>query len=304
MIDSAVPNIFSVDLEDWHALVRRRVTGTPLSPPTPNVLRQTDRLLRLLDRYGVKATFFTLGSLAAHRPRLVQRIAQAGHEIACHSYSHDIVYQLTPEAFREDTRRAKETLEDVTGAAVVGYRAPEFSLNEQSLWALDVLAELGFEYDSSIFPIRHRRYGIAGFDPAPKRYALPRGGGIVEVPLSTVALGGARLPVAGGGYFRYLPTTVIKRAARRLHAQGRPLVTYFHPYEFDTRRLDIFEHLKPSTWKMRARGLLFNMHQNVGRASLANKVAALLGTFPFTTFQDYLARVRIGESSRLLPPHR
>ena len=281
-------NVLSIDLEDWHSLIHRKVAGGALPPPTTNVLRQLDRLLGLLSDHDTKATFFTLGSLAEHRPGVVRRVAAEGHEVASHGYDHLLAYALTPEAFREDTRRSKALLEDLTGEAVRGYRAAEFSVRGRALWALDVLAELGFAYDSSVFPIRHRRYGIADFAREPRRYHLSGGRSIVEFPLATVPLGRGRLPVAGGGYFRYLPMGLLRRAVARANRAGEPFVSYFHPYEFDDRRLDIFELLEPASWRERLGGLRFNLHQNVGRTSVMGKVGALIGAFPFTTFRDYL----------------
>ncbi len=293
-------NIFSVDLEDWHQLVRRVLTGEPLAAPSAHVDRQMDVLLRLLDEHGVEATFFVLGALAEHRPEIVRRVAEAGHEIACHGYDHWRVYDLTPEAFREDVRRSKTLLEDLTGRPVRGFRAAEFSVRRaQAPWALGILADLGFTYDSSIFPIRHRRYGIPEFDPDAKRYALPNEKSITEVPLSAVSVWGVRVPVAGGGYFRYLPGAALEAATRRLGAQGRPLVTYFHPYEFDPQRLDAFETLAPESVAQRLRALRLNALQNVGRRSLLGKVERLLRAFPFTSFRDYLSRTTLPEGGAL-----
>lgn len=297
---SRISNVFSVDLEDWHTLIYRRITGGDLASLSTNVLRQTDRLLRLLDLHGVKATFFTLGSLAAQHKRLIQRIAKAGHEIACHSYDHNPVYQMTPETFREDTRRAKETLEDVTASRIVGYRAPEFSVTASSLWALEVLADLGFKYDSSIFPIRHRRYGIPGFPPSPQRYMLPGGAEITEVPLSTIDWKSFRFPVAGGGYFRCLPQQAIHHAIQRLNRAAMPLVTYFHPYEFDSRSLDIFETFAPRKLKQRLRCMQINAHQNIGRHSVYAKVDGLLNAYSFTTFERYLTETNLASTRSLL----
>ena len=290
-------NVLSVDLEDWHPLIYRKVAGGPLPPPTSNVLRQLDRLLGLLSDHDTKATFFALGSLAEHYPDVVRRVAAEGHEVASHGYDHLLVHTLSPEAFREDTRRSKALLEDLIGEPVRGYRAAEFSVRERALWALDVLAELGFAYDSSVFPIRHRRYGIAGFAPEPRRYGLGGGRSIVEFPLSTVAWGRSRLPVAGGGYFRYLPAGLLRRAVARANKAGEPFVTYLHPYEFDSRRLDIFELLRPASWRERLGGLRFNVHQNIGRASMIEKVGTLIGAFPFTTFRDYLQSEAVPEGA-------
>ncbi len=182
----------------------RRLTGeTPA--PLNHVFRQMDLLLELLERHQVHATFFTLGSLAERCPEVPRRVASMGHEIASHGYAHLIVHRLTRKEFEEDTRRSKQVLEDVVGKPVRGYRAAEFSIRADSLWALEVLAELGFEYDSSIFPVHHRRYGIPGFFPLAAEYRLANNLCIKEIPLATLSWGKMRLPVAGGGSFRVLP---------------------------------------------------------------------------------------------------
>ena len=155
-------NLLTIDLEDWHQLMYRRVTGE-----TPglqkHIFRQLDHLLELLDRHQAQATFFVLGSLAEQSPELLRKVASLGHEIASHGYGHVVIHRLTRREFEIDARRSKEILENLVGRPVLGFRAPEFSIRTDSLWALEVLAELGFEYDSSIFPIWHRRYGIHGF---------------------------------------------------------------------------------------------------------------------------------------------
>src|ERR1700736_1457662 len=195
--------ILSFDLEDWYQLLHRAVTGDVI-PARDTLVQQTERILETLDRHQTRATFFVLGMAAEHFPELIKRVASAGHEIAVHGYAHLTAYKVTREQFREDTRRAKAMLEDMCGVPVFGYRATAFSVTRQSLWALEELQELGFSYDSSIFPVHHRRYGIPDFPTEPARYLLPNGGCIAEIPLATVKVLGASLPVAGGGYFRLL----------------------------------------------------------------------------------------------------
>jgi polysaccharide deacetylase family protein (PEP-CTERM system associated) len=177
-----VKNIFSVDLEDWYQLICRRLSGKLPGSRTDCVDRQLETLLPLLARHKTKATFFVLGMLARSAPALVKRVAAEGHEIACHGDQHNLVYRMSPKEFEDDTRRAKELLEDIAGVPVRGYRAAEFSVRNSSLWALEVLARLGFAYDSSIFPVRHRRYGIPDFDPRVMRYDLPGGLHLTEIP--------------------------------------------------------------------------------------------------------------------------
>lgn len=295
-------NIFSIDLEDWYQLAHRRVTGE-LLPARDSVYRQADVILEMLRETSTRATFFTVGMMAEQFPDLIRRIAGEGHEIACHGYHHLIVYRLTPEEFRADTARAKNTLEDITGQAVVGYRAAEFSIRSSALWALEVLAELGFEYDSSIFPIRHRRYGIPGFERRPQHYQTQAGRGIVELPPSSLEFRGTRVPIAGGGYFRLLPQAALLSAVGRLNREGLPLVTYFHPYEFDDERLTVSRTLKPSGAQKRLRARLFDFHQNLRRTTMRSKVRALLRQFEFLTCREYIHAAGLVASRRLFSAH-
>ena len=194
-----------------------------------------------------------LGRQAELSPDLVREVARRGHEIASHGRTHRFVYRLTPAAFRDELRRSRETLEALSGRAVVGYRAPFFSITRESLWALDVLAEEGFLYDSSVFPVRNYRYGVPGAAPDPGWVSTPAGHRLFEVPLSTVPGpfgAGPRLPLAGGGYFRLFPWALTRSLVRRLRAEGRGLVFYVHPWEYDPghprvampRRLARFTH--------------------------------------------------------------
>ena len=293
-------NVLSIDLEEWYQLSHRSLSGC-LIPPRDSILREVDYLLDVLQRHGVRATFFALGLLVESHPELVRRIAAAGHEIGSHGYAHLQIFRLTRQQFLEDTQRARRVVEDALGTPVRGYRAAYFSIDRSSLWALEVLAENGFEYDSSIFPIHHRRYGIPGFDRRTLRYHLPNGLKITEVPLATVPLAGRNIPIAGGGYVRLLPYPVLRQAVRRLNASGEPLVTYFHPYEFDEERLDILRVYRPSGAAAAWRARVANLQQNLGRASMRNKLERLLRDFRFTTFTEYLRGGELSESRALLP---
>lgn len=293
-------NIFSVDLEDWYQLICRRLSGKLPPSRTDCVDRQLDTLLPLLARHHTKATFFVLGMLARSSPALVKRVAAEGHEIACHGDQHILVHKLSPKEFEDDTQRAKQSLEDIIGAPVRGYRAAEFSVRRSSLWALEVLARLGFVYDSSVFPARHRRYGIPDFDPRITRYDLPGGLQLTEIPLTTIAVAGQKLPFAGSGYFRLAPLATIRGSIARLNRRGVPVITYFHPYEFDPMDLDIFQHLRPANWRERLGGLRFNFHQNLGRRGLAQKMDKVLSQAEFTTCWEFLNDARLDQSRELL----
>ena len=221
---------FTVDVEDWYQ-------GIPISEATRgSAERRLDRscheLLDLLAEFDVRGTFFILGPVAQDHPSLVRRIAEEGHELGCHGWSHDLIYTMTPEQFRLETKRASEVIYDVSGQAVTAYRAAYFSITRQSLWALDILVELGFQCDSSIFPVKNWRYGIPGFDLEP-HIINTSAGTICEVPMSVRKFGNWRLPVTGGAYFRLFPYWMSRSNLRAVGKQGRPVIFYLHPWELD-----------------------------------------------------------------------
>lgn len=233
---SSILNAFSVDVEDYFQVAA-------LAPAIPRdswprresrVERNTQVLLDLLAERGIRGTFFVLGWIAERHPGLVKRIAAAGHEVASHGFSHQLIYTQSPGEFREETARSKRLLEDLIGAAVIGYRAASFSITGRSLWALDTLIDLGFRYDSSIFPIRHDRYGIPGASPEPGTITAPSGRALAEFPMSAASFLGLNVPVSGGGYFRLLPLGVTLRGLTQINrAHARPFTFYLHPWEVD-----------------------------------------------------------------------
>jgi polysaccharide deacetylase family protein (PEP-CTERM system associated) len=232
---SAVINAMTVDVEDYFQVSAfdRSVPRSEWDGFESRVVRNTRRLLELFDHADVRATFFVLGWVAERHPSLVRRIAEAGHELASHGFSHRLVYEQSPEEFREDLRRSRAALSAAASAPVYGYRAPSFSITARSLWALDIIREEGFLYDASIFPVRHDRYGIPS---APRHFhALTQNGGtLLECPGSTVTVAGMNLPVAGGGYFRILPYAWSRWGISRLNThEGRPAIFYMHPWEID-----------------------------------------------------------------------
>jgi polysaccharide deacetylase family protein (PEP-CTERM system associated) len=230
-----VVNAMTVDVEDYfHVSIFDGLIPKSQWESLPSrVEANTERLLKIFSDVQVKATFFVLGWVAERHIGLVKRIADAGHEIASHSYAHRLVYDMTPAAFREDIRRSKAVLESAGATRVRGYRAPSYSITPRSLWALDALIEEGFEYDASIFPIHHDRYGIP-LSPR-KPYQLDRqSGSILEAPGSTVRWGALNMPVAGGGYFRILPYAWTKWGIDRINRlENRPAIFYLHPWEVD-----------------------------------------------------------------------
>ena len=229
-------NAFTVDVEDYFhvAALSSAVSRESWATRESRVERNTERILALLADEGVHGTFFVLGWVAERSPTLLRRIADAGHEVACHGYSHELVYRQSPEVFREETLRAKRLIEDAIAQPVLGYRAASFSIIRRSLWALDVLVDLGFEYDSSIFPIRHDRYGIPDASPRPGAVAAPSGRKIVEFPMCAASFAGLKVPVSGGGYFRILPYWLSRLGLQQINGSAaRPFVFYMHPWEID-----------------------------------------------------------------------
>lgn len=250
------------------------------------VADNTRKILDLLDRHGVSATFFVLGWVAEREPDLIRAVAERGHEVGCHSYAHQMITRLDRDAFRADLRRARAAIEDLIGAPVRGYRAPTFSVVRGTLWALEILAEEGFEYDSSIFPIHHDRYGIPDAARFPHRVALSGGGSIVEFPMTTVRIGPFRWPFSGGGYFRLLPYALIQAGLRRVNElDAMPAMVYLHPWEFD-----------PAQPRLPVRGLArFRHYVNLDRT--AAKLERLLGAFAFAPAAEVLRQHALTEAA-------
>lgn len=254
-----------ISIQDWEHLERRVEVGTR-------------RLLALLDRFGVKATFFVLGWVAERHPELVHEIRNSGHEIASHSQHHRLVYDLDPEEFRADLRQSRDVLEQLTGEPVAGYRAPTFSITRKSLWALDVLAEEGFLYDSSIFPIRHDRYGIpeATLGPHPIQ-KIDAHRDLWEFPGTVCRMAGMRVPAGGGGYFRLYPYAFSAYLLRQATAQtSQPFMFYIHPWELDPEQPQL-----PGSWMRRWR-------HRVNLASTEARLEKLLAEFSFGTMSRVL----------------
>ncbi len=268
-------NAITIDVEDWV----QSVLGPEL-PLTDRFCLNTHRVLELLESHGVSGTFFVLGLAAEKSPGLVREIQRAGHEVQSHGYGHRLIHTLDRARFRADLERSKKLLEDITGEPITGYRAPGFSITQATLWALDVLVECGFRYDSSIVPVRTRRYGIDGGPWFPHRLQTPSGYELLEWPVASWFCGaalnqwqvGLRLPIGGGGYFRLYPYTLIRKAVSQINRAGRPAVIYMHPYELAPTELDELPHSIP--WKVR-------LHQRLGRRGFARKLDRLLAEFRF-----------------------
>lgn len=267
-------NAFTIDVEEYfHPTEVQKTIGVDSWRDLPSrVENQMARILELLEEKQTKATFFVLGWIAEHHPRMVRSIVEAGHEIACHSYAHQLVYELTPEEFRADTRRAVAAIQDACGVSPKAYRAPSYSIVNKSLWALDILVEEGFTQDSSIYPISHDRYGIPGFNRHSHIIQTPSGP-IQEIPIATTKLSEGKLaPVGGGAYLRLLPYRYTAAGLRRLNVvEGQRACVYFHPWEIDPNQPRL------------ATGMISRVRTYTGLRGMYSKVSRLLSDFKFTT---------------------
>jgi polysaccharide deacetylase family protein (PEP-CTERM system associated) len=276
-----ITNAFSVDVEEYyHAAIFRAGAGTLASRALESrVERSVDQLLALLEDHSARGTFFILGEIAAHHPAVVRRIFALGHEVGCHGDHHENVSSQTPSAFQADIYAAKARIEDVIGDRIVGYRAPNFSIGVEQRWAYPILAQAGFEYDSSLFPIHHDRYGQADAPRFP--FAAWREGSatLLEFPVGTVRVCGVNLPVGGGGHFRLWPFGLTRRGIQRVNIRERqPVMFYLHPWE-----LDADQPRPPMPFHHRFR-------HYVGVSREPEKLGLLLAHFSFGTARQVLER--------------
>jgi len=274
-IDPALPmHAFTVDVEDWY-----QSCIDYDAPITDRVVRNVDRILAVLSESDVKGTFFVQGRVAETFPNLVKSLVDDGHEVQSHGHSHWPLSGMDKRQLRNELERAKKTVEDAAGVPVTAFRAQDFSILAGNLWALEILADVGFEIDSSIFPMRGKGYGIPGWHLEPHDIVLPDDRRILEIPVAIFSLGALRLPVAGGGYFRVLPRRVIEHGIRSIGSKGRPAIVYCHPYEFNPGELADYRGLVPERLR-RSQGL--------GRGRYAQRMRALLSTFRFGRLRDVL----------------
>jgi polysaccharide deacetylase family protein (PEP-CTERM system associated) len=277
--------VLSFDVEEHFRI--EAAAGIQVEPAA--MLRYANRmesmvswLLEFLDGRTIKATFFIVGQIAVERPALVRAIHLAGHEVASHSWEHKRIMSLTPASFREDTRRSKDVLEQTIGARVWGYRAPTFSVVRKTAWAIDALIELGFEYDSSIYPVRHDRYGVRSAPRSPFLLSGPIGGTILELPIATLEFVGLRIPTGGGGYFRLFPTLAVTKTIDQTHQDCKPPVAmlYFHPWEFDSDQEKL------------PLGTVGRFRTYVGIATAKAKLERLLRNRKFATAIEVVQQIR------------
>ncbi len=275
-----ITHILSVDVEDYFQVeaFAGSVSRESWNQWPSRVVANTQRVLDLFDEYNAKATFFFVGWVAEQFPQLVREVQSRGHELACHSYWHRTVYSLSPDEFRADTRQAKRVIEEAAGAAVLGYRAPSWSITKSCLWALDILAEEGFTYDSSIYPIHHDLYGVPGAKRFPYTHACGNGLELREFPPATLRFAGTNFPVAGGGYLRIFPSAFTESAFRTFEKNyGERVVVYLHPWEVDPDQPRIHGPLKS------------RLRHYTSLRRMENKLSAILSRHKFQRFSDVLA---------------
>ncbi len=278
-----ISHILSFDVEEYFDVELAFRAGISDLSQFPSRIRiGMNFLLNLLAERNTKATFFILGRLAKQNKQLIKEIASAGHELACHSMNHKMITQISPKQFHKDTISCKKLIEDIIGHCVIGYRAPTFSITERTLWAFDKLIEAGFEYDSSVYPIKHDIYGIRN-TPATIHWAItPSGNRILELPIMTRRILNMNFPTGGGGYFRLLPLSLILNSIRKYEQQNKPAVLYFHPWEFDAN-----QPVLPMPFPSRIR-------HRIGLRKTQNKLKQLLQNtnFSFTSVANILNNLK------------
>ncbi len=277
-----VTNILTVDLEDWFVVenLKGNIDYRQWDELPSRVVANTERLLNLFEKNDLRATFFVLGWVADRFPNLIETVAAAGHEIACHSYRHIMVKTVDRETFRSDTEMAIRVIRNACGLAPVGYRAPSWSIDSSTPWAFEILADLGFAYDSSIFPVKHDIYGDPHGPQEIFRMKLESGRSLFEIPASTLPLWGKNLPVCGGGYLRHSPLWYTAGIIRKLNRIGRPAVVYVHPWEVDQKLP-----------RMKGLSLLQKYRQYGSINTMMRKLERLLEEFQFCRARDYIERL-------------
>ena len=267
------PIIISVDVEDW-----QQSTWDRSFPVTKVSADNTLKLLEIFDMYKVKATMFIQGKFSEKFPNVVKEIYKRGHEIACHGYGHIEVFKQSRDIFFKDVKRAKDNIENIIGDRVLGYRAPDFSITNKSLWALEILIDLNFKYDSSIFPIKHNRYGIPSWPIYPRKIIIDNQKFLKEFPITVIKSNSKNLPVGGGGYFRLIPLFIYKKIVDSV-IKDRPFLFYMHPYELNSNELNELEFKIPYSTKL---------HQGLGRKGFKKKLIYFLENYKTSNFKDEL----------------
>jgi len=273
-------NILSIDVEEWFhpEAVQHLFPPESWDDRESRVEENVEKLLALFELKKTKATFFVLGWTARKYPQLIKKMAESGHEVATHGNSHRMVTKLTPDAFREDLAESISIIQDITGEKVFGFRAPTFSIVKETQWAWEIMLELGIEYDSSVYPIWHDRYGIPDAPRHPYIALEKEQRKLIEFPMPTLKIAGKNFPFGGGGYLRIFPLSFTKYAIKKFNKEGLPAIIYAHPWEFDAEQ----PHLELGTiqtWRH-----YYNINNNL------KKLDILLARFDWISFKDFIAR--------------
>ena len=273
-------NAITIDVEDYYQVeaFSSIVDRNKWEDFESRVEKNNDEILQLFADQNVKGTFFVLGWVAQRYPQIVKRIAEQGHEVASHGMSHRLIYTQDPDTFRQETRDSKALLEDLVQKPVIGYRAATYSITNKNLWALDILAEEGFLYDSSIFPMAHDRYGIPDANPVPHKLTTPKGYALTEFPITVCRMGPVKLPIAGGGYFRLFPYWLTKMGLSEVNRQGEGFVFYLHPWEVD-----------PEQPRFQNASALSKFRHYLNLHRCRDRLKSLLTDFEMTTMEDVLS---------------
>lgn len=283
-------NALTIDVEEWFDIcgLKQKIRPEDYEYDGDKLVRNVAELLSLLEQNKVRATFFILGETARKYPQAVKMIDDRGHEIATHGFSHRLIYDLSPDEFREDLKKSISILKEITAKEVIGHRAPSFSITKDSLWAFKILREEGIRYDCSVFPISHPRYGIE----QAKRFPYLTDEGVMEFPLSTVDILGKNFPVAGGAYLRILPYHVTRWGIKKINSRWQPAQIYLHSWEIDCNqpRLKI-------PWMRR-------FTHSVNLKTTLNKLKSLLGDFEFAPVKEVLKIGGYPETEKLFPGYR
>jgi polysaccharide deacetylase family protein (PEP-CTERM system associated) len=277
-------NALTVDVEDYFhvAALAKAIRREDWDTLAPRVESNTKRLLDIFDEAEITATFFVLGWVAERYPRLIEEIDRRGHEVGSHGFSHQLIYRQSPTEFGEETSRSKKLLEDLIGNAVLGYRAASYSITSESLWALDIIVETGFRYDSSVVPVRHDLYGVPGAKAVPHRLVTESGAEVIEFPPSTLEVLGLQMPVGGGGYFRLYPYGLSRYFLNKINKYGDPFIFYLHPWEIDP------DQPRVDNLSLRSR---FRHYLNLDKTEL--RLNRLIRDFRFTTVKSVLATLQL-----------
>jgi len=280
---AAVINAITVDVEDWYhvSVLRNIIPFSDWEKQESRIIPNLNKIIGIFDAFHVKGTFFILGWLAEKFPQIVEQIVEHGHEVGSHGYAHRIIFEHTPDEFKADLDKSITILEKISGKKIIYYRAPSYSITRDSLWAFEALVERGIQYDSSVFPIKHDLYGIKEIPRFPFYIKFVNGKQLIELPPSTMKVAGENVPISGGGYLRLFPFWFIQKGMRRINANSKPVIFYFHPWELDPDQPKLqMSHLSK-----------FRHYSNLENTE--KRIRALLENFTFSTLGDVIKATTI-----------